>query len=296
MTQPIRIIPRLEFKGPNLIKGLEFEGNRSLGLLKDFAKIYSNYNFDEIIFYDIVASLYNQSFNFDSLNNISNLFNIPINLCGGFRKVRDIEYALKNGADKISLNTSLFNDKNLLKNLVKRFGSSTIISNIEYYKTDKKYILMTEFGRSPVNYDLIEWIKYLCESGIGEIHLLNIKSDGYGNGIDYETIDIVSRNSNVPLVYGGGIGNEKHVLELCKKTNVSGISIASMFHYNYSKPNNKPYSNFKYKHLRNGDDIDTGNIDFINTGYGGLKDIFVKKQSVTSLKKYLKKNNCNIRI
>ena len=73
------------------------------------------------------------------------------------------------------------------------------------------------------------------------------------------------------------------------------ITITSKVNTN-NKPNNKPYSNFKYKYLRNGDDIDTGNIDFINSGYGGLKDIFVKKQSVASLKKYLKKNNCNIRI
>lgn len=295
--KPIRLINRIEFKGPNLIKGLEFEGNRCLGKLEDFCKIYSKHNFDEFFFYDIVASLYDQDFSFDTLKKFSSFFSVPVTYCGGIRTIKDIEKALNCGAEKVSINTHLFKDKSFLKDAVNNFGSPTLISNIEYYFDGHKYILLTEFGRSKIeNYDLFDWINFLNDNEIGEIHLLDVAKDGLGEDPDIEFINKILSKVNVPVVYGCGLGDKSKYLELSKNTNLSGISAASIFHYDIQLDSNLPFASYEGPDLRKGKEIDSGNIEFIKYGYGGFRDIFVNPISIDDLKKYLFDNGVNVRI
>ncbi len=295
MKNPVRIIPRLEFKGPNLIKGLEFEGNRCLGVLKHFVDIYKTEKADEVFFYDIVASLYQQSFNFNDIEDLKINFKVPVTFCGGIKSEDDINHALKIGADKVSINTAFLKNIKLLDKFVNIYGSPTIISNIEYYFDGHDYLLLGDFGRTKYKSNIIDWIKSLIDHGIGEIHILNVKYDGYGNGPDLKLINEITSISSVPIVYGCGIGKKQDVLNLIKETDVSGISIASILHYaNYTKIDRSFASHYE-DNLRNGRSIDSGNIEFINSGYGGFKDIFVEPTKLNQLKEYLRENNCRVR-
>tara|TARA_B100002019_G_scaffold292166_1_gene314448 strand:- start:5446 stop:6339 length:894 start_codon:yes stop_codon:yes gene_type:complete len=292
-----RIIPRIEFKGNNLIKGLEFEGNRCLGVLSHFCEQYSiNEKSDEIFFYDIVASLYNQEFNFKYVNKLCDNINVPITFCGGINCLDNIYSCLSNGADKVSINTSLFEKKELLNQAVSIFGAPTIISNIEYYFDDHKYLLLSEFGRTKVDYDIFDWVKYLEDSGVGEIHFLDVGRDGLGNGIDIDFINKITKNLKIPFIVGCGFGSKYDVLRVFNETTASGVSVASMFHYFYKKKINKDFASYEGPELRLGKDIDSGNIDFLNFGYGGFEDIFVEPTSISDLKSFLFENNIQVRL
>ena len=298
MKNPLRIIPRLEFKGPNLIKGLEFEGNRCLGVLENFVRFYEKQTADEIFLYDIVASLYKQNFNFNQIKNINPKFSVPVTFCGGIKSEEDVNQALNLGADKVSINTAFLKNLNLLKDLVKVFGSPTIISNVEYYFDGNQFLLLGDFGRTVYQYNLYEWVEKLIDNGIGEIHLLNVKSDGYGefgDGPDSEVINKICSKSKVPIVYGCGIGKREQIIDLNNNTKLSGLSISSLFHYAFVEKIERSFASHFENNLRDGRNIDSGNIEFINSGYGGFDDIFVNPIKINDLKKYMKENNCEIR-
>lgn len=294
-----RIIPRLEFKGPNLIKGLEFEGNRSLGNLKFFSDFYLSSDktyADEIFFYDIVASLYDQKFNFDIISSLNLYSKVPVTFCGGIRDLSDINQALELGADKISVNTSLFKNKDFLREAVNHYGSPTIISNVEYYFDGNKFLVLTEFGRTIVNEDLYDWINFLQENGVGEINLFDVKKDGLGEGAKIDQINEISKNIKVPFIIGCGYGDKKHVCEVLKETDCSGVSIASLFHYSLEQKFEKPFASYDGPYLRKGSNIDSGNIEFLTNGYGGFKEFFVNPCSIKSLKEYLFNQNIKVRL
>tara|TARA_X000000950_G_scaffold279962_1_gene373650 strand:+ start:71 stop:964 length:894 start_codon:yes stop_codon:yes gene_type:complete len=294
-----RIIPRVEFKGPNLIKGLEFEGNRCIGTLEYTCNHYLQQNetlADEIFYYDIVASLYEKNFNFDVFNKIKLLSSIPVTFCGGFQNLLDIEKALEYGADKISINSYLFKDMGFLKDAVQKYGTPTIISNIEYYDDGNKYILLTEYGRTKADNDIRDWILELQENGVGEINLFDVKKDGYGEGVDIDSINELSKDIRVPFIVGCGYGNKDHVYDVLKHTDCSGVSIASLFHYSINEKVNRNFASYDGPELRCGKDIDSGNIEFISNGYGGFKDLFVEPSTIKELKEYLFAKNISVRI
>lgn len=292
-----RIIPKIEFKGHNLIKGLEFEGNRSLGTVCDFTQTYlEEKTADEIFFYDIVASLYNREFSFDTILNIDKNFNIPATFCGGINSIKGIEKCLLSGADKVSINTYLTKNREFLKKAINIFGSPTLISNVEYYIDDHKIYLMSEFGRSPIDQNIFEWVDYLQDNGVGELHFLDVKNDGHGSGINIDFINKITKILKIPFVVGCGYGSKEHVLNVFKETDASGVSISSLFHYYYQKKLNKPFASSNSNKLRLGKDIDSGNIEFLNYGYGGLNDIFVDATSIKNLKTFLRDNKIPVRI
>lgn len=294
-----RIIPRIEFKGPNLIKGLEFEGNRCLGTLDHTSNYYLQQNetlADEIFYYDIVASLYEKRFNFEVFNKKKFISNIPVTFCGGFQNLDDIEKALEYGADKVSINSFLFKDIRFLRDAVKKYGTPTIISNIEYYHDGNNYILLTEYGRSTVVNNIWDWILELQENGVGEINLFDVKKDGYGEGVDIDSINELSREIKVPFIVGCGFGNKNHVHDVLKNTDCSGVSIASLFHYSINEKMNRNFASYDGPELRSGKDIDSGNVEFIKNGYGGFKDLFVEPCNIKDLKEYLFSKNISVRI
>ena len=290
-----RIINKIEFKGPNLIKGLEFEGNRCLGTLEHFIKIYSQLSFDEFFFYDIVASLYDQKFNYSHLNKLSNKFHIPVTYCGGLNSLNDISNCLANGADKVSVNTNFLKNQKFIKESVIQYGSPTIISNLEYYYDGNKVLLLSEYGRTPINIHIEEWIEVLNTSSVGEIHFLDVKCDGLGIGADIDLINKLSKNINIPFIVGCGFGKKEHISDILTSTDASGVSISSMFHYNYKEAIDKSFASYSGPELRQGKEIDSGNVEFLNFGYGGFDDIFVDPISIEDLKNFLISKNIKIR-
>ncbi|MBN1870835.1 MAG: imidazole glycerol phosphate synthase subunit HisF [Candidatus Omnitrophica bacterium] len=229
----MRIIPRLDVKGPNVVKGIQLEGLRVVGKPSDLARKYYNEGADELIYIDIVASLYGR-------NNLAHIIEetikkdvfIPITVGGGIRSVEDIDKILRSGADKVAINTAAVRNPELLKEAVRVFGSSTIVLSVEAKKiSDGKWEAYVDNGRERTGLDVIDWIKKAVGLGVGEILVTSVDRDGTRLGFDGQLIDAVTSVVSVPVIASGGAGEIGHVAQCMENKKLDGIAIASMFHY-----------------------------------------------------------------
>ena len=230
MKKPfIRIIPRLDIKNGHLIKGINLEGLRVLGDPINFAELYYTQGADEICYIDNVATLY-------GTNNLSkfvtrtakNIF-VPLTVGGGISSIKDIENMLNAGADKVSINSAAVDNNKLIYDASRLFGSSTISVNLEYVEFNGKQYVTKANGRDIVNINPVNWAKKVESLGAGEINITSVNYEGLQQGFDIKNINKISKNLNIPVLAHGGCGNPEDVLELVKKTNVSGVVIASFF-------------------------------------------------------------------
>lgn len=232
--KPLRIIGRLDIKGPNLIKGINFEGLRVLGNPVSFALKYYDEGIDEIFLYDSVASLYNRNSLDQLIKDISKSVFVPITASGGIRGLLDIKRVLDAGADKICLNTAAINNPDLINQAVSKYGSSTILIAIDYVKDlDGVYKCLIENGREITNINAVDWAIEVERRGVGEIILTSVKHEGLMQGLDIEFIENISSKVKIPITVHGGIGNVNHIIPMLGIKNISGISMASLLHYNY---------------------------------------------------------------
>lgn len=275
----IRIIPKLDIKNGMLIKGINLEGLRVLGNPFDFAQYYYSNLADEICYVDSVATLYgtNNLSNFIS-NTAKNIF-IPLSVGGGIRTVRDIERIFIAGGDKVSLNSAVVENLSFLKKIVKIFGSANITVIIEYIKIKNKYFITKSTGRDLINIDPVSWAKRVEECGAGEIFLTSINHEGMKKGFDIPLIKKITSKASIPIIAHGGAGTTDHVLELVKKTNVSGVALSSLLHYDIAHLFKKP--SFK-----------VGNFNYLNSLDRKKKK---EKNYLLLIKKKLKFEGFNVR-
>ncbi len=279
MKKPfIRIIPRLDIKNGHLIKGINLEGLRVLGDPINFAELYYKQGADEICYIDNVATLY-------GTNNLSkfvtrtakNIF-VPLTVGGGIRSIKDIENMLNAGADKVSINSAAFDNNKLIYDASRLFGSSTISVNLEYVEFNGKQYVTKANGRDIVNINPVNWAKKVESLGAGEINITSVNYEGLQKGFDIKNINKISRNLNIPVLAHGGCGNPEDVLELVKKTNVSGVVIASFFHYNAISR----FKKFKSK---------IGNTNFLEN----FKKKNIELDLINKIKKILLREGINVR-
>jgi cyclase len=293
----IRIIARLDIKGPNLIKGLQFDGYRVLGTAGEFAEIYYREGVDELIYQDVVASLYRRNSLFEIIEQTAKKIFIPLTVAGGIRSIEDIRCILRAGADKVAINTAAIENPRLLSEASKIFGSQCIVSSIEAYKKDDgSYEVWVDYGREPSGVDAIEWAKKVEDLGAGEILLTSINNDGMGKGFDIELINEISTMVSIPVIACGGACGRNDFVKAVKEGKADAVAAASVFHYYYAMPKGGYTMQFNEKALRMGRHIDAGNIDFLRNGYGGQKAIMVNPCSIAEIKKELIKYNINTRI
>lgn len=228
----IRVIPRLDIKGPNLVKGIHLEGLRVLGRPSDFAKYYYENGADELIFMDVVASLYGRNSLHNIISETAKSIFIPITVGGGLRSIEDIKSVLRAGADKVCLNTAAINNPGLIEEASKIFGSSTIVVSIEAIKeSDGRYLAYTDNGREYTGVDAIEWAIKVCEAGAGEIVVTSVDREGTGEGFDHELIKRINEVVTIPVVAHGGPAHADHVVEVIEATNADAVALASVLHY-----------------------------------------------------------------
>ena len=288
MKHPIRIIARLDIKGPNLIKGLQFEGNRVLGTAQQFANIYYKEGADELIYQDAVASLYRRNSLHEIVKKTAETVFIPLTVAGGIRTIEDIYEILRTGADKVAINTAAVENPKLLKEASNFFGSQCIVSSIETYRQENgKYEVWTDYGREVSKLDAIEWAQEVTELGVGEILLTSINNEGLGNGFDIELVEKVSNLVSIPVIACGGAGSKDDFEKVITNGCADAVAAASIFHYYYCRPVNTPTMSYSETGLRMGKQIDSGNIEFLNEGYGGFQEIMVNAVSIGEVKKHL---------
>jgi len=232
----IRIIPRLDIKGPNLVKGVHLEGLRVLGKPSDFAREYYEQGADELVFMDVVASLYGRNSLLDIIERTANEIFIPLVVGGGLRSIPDIRDVLRAGADKVTLNTAAVRRPEFITEASRQFGSSTIVVSIEAMRRGDRYEAFTDNGRERTGLDAIDWAVRAAELGAGELLVTSIEREGTGRGYDIELTRAIADRVEVPVVACGGAGKPADVVDAIE-AGASAASLASMLHYEFTTRN-----------------------------------------------------------
>jgi imidazole glycerol-phosphate synthase subunit HisF len=250
-----RIIPRIDVKGTNVVKGIHLEGLRVLGTPNNFAKYYYSQGADEIIYMDVVASLYERNSLLDVVRKTAEDVFIPITVGGGLRSINDIREALRSGADKVCMNTAVIKDNSLISQAANMFGSSTIVVALEVIRqNDGQYLVYTDNGREFTGKEAVEWAVKVEQLGAGEILLTSVDREGTGKGMDLDLIKAISKEVNIPLIVHGGVGKIGDVIDVAVSTDANAISLASILHYE------------GINYVEDEKDENEGNRDFLSSG------------------------------
>jgi len=228
----VRIIPRLDVKGPNLVKGVHLEGLRVMGFPDQYATRYYEDGADEIIFIDTVASLYGRNNLSEIVSLVASQTFIPLTVGGGIRSTEDIYNLLRAGADKIAINTGAIQNPGLIDAGAKSFGSQCIVLYVEAKQRDPGvYECLTDNAREASGVDVFEWVREAVDRGAGEILLTSVDREGTGKGYDIELTERVATMVNVPVIACGGAGSQAHVLQVIEQGRADAVCAASIFHY-----------------------------------------------------------------
>jgi len=230
----IRVIPRLDVKGPYVVKGINFEGLRKVGKPSDLARRYYEQGADDLLYIDIVASLYERNNLVDVVEETSSVgVFIPITVGGGVRKIEDIRELLFAGADKVAINTAATRNPKFITEASKLVGSQSIVGSIEAKEIGpNKWEAYIDCGREKTGLDAVEWAKELVELGAGELLITSVDHEGEQRGYDINLFKAITKEVSVPIVVSGGAGNLMHIKECLDEITCDGISMASVLHYN----------------------------------------------------------------
>jgi cyclase len=227
-----RLIPIVLLKDGRMIKTRQFGDYRDVGNPKTVAKVYDAQKADELVFLDITASVENRHFLFDIINTVSDQCFMPLTVGGGIKTIQQAREMLQNGADKISLNSEAVLRPDLIKEMSKEFGRSTVVVSIDYRKNsennDEVFILR---GKQATGLNPVEWSKKVEELGAGEILLTSIDREGMMNGYDLEMIKQVSENVMIPIIASGGVGTLQDLVDGITIGKASAVAAASIFHF-----------------------------------------------------------------
>lgn len=232
----MRLIPRLDIKKGHVIKGINLEGLRKVGLGVDLANKYYYQGADEILLMDAVASLYKRNNLFSLVDEICERCFIPITLGGGISSLHDVERTMKSGCDKVSLNTALLAKPELIDDIVAEFGSQVLMISIEAKRIDGVYTCYYNTGRDVSSRRVDQWIEECIDRGAGELSVTSIDYEGMKLGPDLELTKLLNRSSTIPTIYHGGVRSKEHIESLVNIfPKLSGVAIASSLHYDFKE-------------------------------------------------------------
>lgn len=229
----VRIIARLDVKGANLIKGIHLEGLRKVGSPVEFARRYYDQGIDEILFMDVVASLYGRDQLLEIVRDTAEHVFAPITVGGGVRSVADFEALLRSGADKVALNTEATKNPPLLRELAARFGSQSVVLSVEALRVAPgRWEALTDNGRERTGRDVIDWVQEAAGLGVGEALITSIDKEGTRSGFDVDLMSAVAKCVSIPVIASGGMGSVDDFVALACAVDVNGIAIADALHFN----------------------------------------------------------------
>jgi cyclase len=231
-----RIIPCLDVREGQVVKGVQFRNHRVMGGIIELATRYSAEGADELVFYDITASPEGRSVDSDWVSSVNEVIDIPFCVAGGIRSVEDARKVLQRGADKISINTPAVQRPDLINELVETFGSQCVVVGIDSVLQDGQWVTrqmtgipdqMQQTGRRT-----LDWIKEVAQRGAGEIVLNCMGSDGTRQGFDIEQLQAARELATIPLIASGGAGKASHFVDVFRRADVDGALAATVFHNN----------------------------------------------------------------
>jgi imidazole glycerol-phosphate synthase subunit HisF len=228
----IRLIARLDIKGPNLIKGIHLEGLRVIGSPNEYALKYYKQGVDELIFMDCVASLYGRNSLGDIIKDAAQNLFVPMTVGGGIRSVADAQKLLRCGADKVAVNTAAVGRPELISDISRRLGSQCMVLSIEAKNIGPdRWEVYTDNGREPTGLDAIVWAKKGVALGAGEILLTSIDREGTRKGFENPLVRTITQEVSVPVIASGGMGKPEDMVDAVLQGNADAVAMADILHY-----------------------------------------------------------------
>ncbi|MPS73361.1 MAG: imidazole glycerol phosphate synthase subunit HisF [Chryseobacterium sp.] len=244
-----RIIPCLDIKNGETVKGVNFLDLKEVGDPVEMAIKYSQQGADELVFLDISATDERRKTLIPLVKEIAKNINIPFTVGGGINALENVGELLKNGADKITINSAAISNPNLITEVAKRFGSQCMVVAIDTKFVENQHKVFSNGGKIETDKELFSWAKEVENLGAGEILLTSMNTDGTKVGFAIGITKQLSESVNIPVIASGGAGTMQHFEDVFKETKATGALAASIFHFNeieipelknYLKPKNLP--------------------------------------------------------
>lgn len=230
---PVRVIARLDVKGPNVIKGVRLEGLRVVGQPAEMSRRYADQGADEILFMDAVASLYDRNSILPHIREAAGDVFVPLTVGGGLRSVDDVGSALRAGADKVAINTAAVRTPALLRHVAEQFGSQCTVLSVEASRHPSLgWEVLTDGGRERTGRAVLPWVEEAVALGAGEILVTSVDRDGTKHGFEVELLRAVQHLVSVPVIASGGAGVAEHVIHVIREAGVEAVAIGAMLHAN----------------------------------------------------------------
>ena len=227
-----RIIPCLDVKDGQTVKGVNFENLKYAGDPVALAKKYSDEKADELVFLDITATNEARKTTAKMVEEVAKQVFIPFTVGGGIKTIEDMKTILMAGADKIAINSQAVKNPDLIKKSSDYFGSQCIVVAVDGKKIDNDFYVFINAGKKNTGIKLIDWVKQIEKLGAGEILLTSMDADGTQNGFDINMTKLVVENTNIPVIASGGAGaNPSHFIEVFEKAQADAALAASIFHF-----------------------------------------------------------------
>jgi imidazole glycerol-phosphate synthase subunit HisF len=228
-----RIIPCLDVHNGRVVKGINFVNLRDAGDPVEIGKAYDKAGADELVFLDITASSDARDIKLDMVRRVAETVFIPFTVGGGIRSIEDFKAILREGADKIAVNTAAILNPNLITEAAEKFGRQCVVVAMDAKRRPdgSGWNIYKNGGRVDMGIDAVEWAMQADKLGAGEILLTSMDCDGTKDGYDLELTRIISDNVSIPVIASGGAGKKEHFLEALTKGKADAVLAASLFHY-----------------------------------------------------------------
>jgi cyclase len=231
-----RIIPCLDVRDGQVVKGIQFRNHRVMGGILELATRYSAEGADELVFYDMTASPQGRSVDSEWVSSVAEVIDIPFCVAGGIRSVDDARKVLQRGADKISINTPAVQRPELINELVEAFGSQCVVVGVDSVLQDGVWVTRQMTGipdqMQQTGHKTLDWLVEVAQRGAGEVVLNCMGSDGTREGFDVEQLKAARELISIPLIASGGAGSASHFIDVFKQADVDGALAATVFHNN----------------------------------------------------------------
>ena len=225
-----RIIPCLDIRNGRVVKGVNFEGVRDVADPVEMAKFYNDAGADELVFYDITASVEGRALFAGLLRDVAAQVFIPLTVGGGINTLDDFDRVLKCGADKVSVNSGAIRDPSLIGRAAKKYGDQCVVLSMDVKRVDGSFHLFAKGGREDTGIDALDWAKQGVERGAGELVVNSIDTDGVRRGFDLELLDEIAARCKVPIIASGGAGCTEDFARLFEHEGMDAGLAASIFH------------------------------------------------------------------
>ena len=226
-----RIIPCLDVRNGRVVKGTNFEGIHDVADPVEMAEFYNEEGADELVFYDITASVEERTLFTDILTKVASRIFIPLTVGGGINTLDDFDRVLKCGADKVSVNSGAIKNPDLIYEAARKYGDQCVVLSMDIKRVDGSFKIFAKGGRENTGIDAMQWVVNGVNNGAGELVVNSIDTDGVKGGFDLELLDEIASRVNVPIIASGGAGKMEDFSELFRHKGMDAGLAASIFHY-----------------------------------------------------------------